>query len=296
MKTPQGYDARLKDISTTFIAQPDKPEETPESVLRALWLLSTGKNLSAIKASNTELRALDKEEIEQLEKYMARWTAGEPLAHITNRQHFFNYEFIVDRSALIPRKETELLASKAIDKIERSISAKPTIIDICTGCGNLPIVFKLLHPEADIYAADLSSDAIQLANINLSFHKLENQIDFRVGDLLSPFENMGLKGNVDILTCNPPYISSKKISSLNTGISDHEPTLAFDGGPFGVTILQRVISESADFLAPGGWLIFEVGAGQGEPIQKKIQRSDQYSKVETVHDHSQQIRVIAAQK
>jgi release factor glutamine methyltransferase len=264
--------------------------------LHALWLLATGRNLSAIIARNIELRELNKQESDQLTKYIARWSSGEPLAHITNRQNFFNYEFIVDNNALIPRKETELLASKAIEKIDASSSAKPTVIDICTGCGNLPIVFKHLHPEADIYAADLSSDAIKLANLNLKFHNLENQIEFKVGDLLSPFEKMGLKGNVDILTCNPPYISSKKISSLDTSISEHEPALAFDGGPFGVTILQRVIGESVEFLAPGGWLIFEVGAGQGEPLLKKLQRSDQYSKVEAVYDDNPQIRVIAAQK
>ncbi|MEJ2464131.1 MAG: peptide chain release factor N(5)-glutamine methyltransferase [Candidatus Thiodiazotropha sp.] len=296
MHYPAGFETYLKQISADFIPMADKPEESPESVLRALWLLATGQQYSAESAMAIDIRSLDNQETSDLKQYLDRWLAGEPLGHITNRQCFCEHEFIVAGQALIPRKETELLAYKTIDIIRQLPDTTPTIIDICTGCGNLPIIFKHHYPASNIYAADLSADAIELAQKNCDFHNFTGQIHFATGDLLTPFDSLDLKGNVDIVTCNPPYISSKKVSAMAQAISEHEPAMAFDGGPFGITILQRTINDSAEYLKPGGWLLFEVGVGQGKPLQKMVDRSGFYSRIETGLDASEQVRVIAAQR
>jgi release factor glutamine methyltransferase len=296
MYYPAEFENFFKQISADFTPMPDKPEESPESVLRALWLLAMGQHLSAEAAMSTDIRPLNKQETGDLEQHLNRWFAGEPLGHITNRQRFCEREFIVAGQALIPRKETELLAYKAIEIIGQLPTTNPTIIDICTGCGNLPIIFKHHYPESSIFAADLSADAIALALKNCDFHNLTGQIDFATGDLLAPFDALALKGKTDIITCNPPYISSKKVAAMAQAISDHEPAMAFDGGPFGVTILQRTINDAAEYLKPGGWLLFEVGAGQGKPLQKMVDRSGFYSRIETGLDSDEQVRVIAAQR
>ena len=296
MNKPHEYNRLLPSISNIFVALPDKPEETPESILNALWLLAMGQHVSAETSLNMDLQELSSTEKTNLNSYIERWMSGEPLAHITKRQQFCNLEFFVDRQVLIPRKETEILAYAALDKISESHTATPIVLDICTGCGNLPIVYKNRFPKASVYASDLSPDAIDLANINADHHQLSGLITFTIGDLLSPFEVMDLYNKVDVITCNPPYISSKKVTTMDSVISLHEPSIAFDGGPFGVSILQRTISESVKYIKPGGWLIIEVGVGQGRPIVKKLERTSEYTNIETKTDEFNQIRVIAAQR
>jgi release factor glutamine methyltransferase len=296
MDKPLEYSQLLSSVSNGFSAMPDKPEETPESILNALWLLAMGQHVSAEASHAEELRKLDSSESTILNACIERWKKGEPLGHITKRQQFCNLEFIVGPQALIPRKETEILARAALEKIASSNSPHPIVIDICTGCGNLPIVYKKHSPNAVVYASDLSSDAIDLARTNAEHQQLKEQITFAVGDLLSPFDTMDLYNKVDVMTCNPPYISSKKVTSMADEISQHEPAMAFDGGPFGVSILQRTISESVKFIKPDGWLLFEVGLGQGQPLVKKLERVKEFTNIETKLDEHDQIRVIAAQR
>jgi release factor glutamine methyltransferase len=296
MNKPPDYSHSLISLAESFIAMPDKPEETPESILNALWLLAMGRHIPAEAAIHMELRELSNTETTNLNRYIDRWKSGEPLAHITNRQQFCELEFIVGQQALIPRKETEILAHAALDKIGIVDTPQPVVIDICTGCGNLPIVIKHHFPNAIVYASDLSPDAIELARRNADHHHLNDLIEFAVGDLLSPFENLGLHNNIDVVTCNPPYISSKKVTAMANEIARHEPSMAFDGGPFGVSILQRTINESVDYIKPNGWLIFEVGSGQGQPIVKMLERKKEFINIEAKLDELNQIRVIAVQR
>jgi len=97
-----------------------------------------------------------------------------------------------------------------------------------------------------------------------------------------------------VLTCNPPYISSAKVGQMAEEISAHEPRLAFDGGPFGVAILMRLLQDAPKFLKPGGWLAFEVGLGQGPAMQKRLTSAGVYHDIRTLADHSGAIRALAA--
>ena len=106
----------------------------------------------------------------------------------------------------------------------------------------------------------------------------------RVGDLIAPFDVDGLRGEVDLLTCNPPYISTGRMAEMPTEIVGHEPALAFDGGPLGVRILSRLIREAPKLLRDGGWLAFEVGLGQGSAVEQRLLRSGDYMHVDRVMD------------
>ena len=296
MNQPAGYSELLAGLVRDFEMLPDMPEETAESTLRALWAQVMGYSVSAQLALSTPLRELNAGEMQSLQVLIRRRQSGEPLAHITGRQHFCGLELLAGPAALVPRRETEILARAVLDRIRQTESPQPRIIDVCTGCGNLPLVYAQHFPQAMILAADLSEEAVALANRNRDFTGFTDNVQFSVGDLLAPFDTAELRETVDVISCNPPYISSKKVSVMAAPVVRYEPVMAFDGGPFGISILQRLVSEAPLLLRPGGWLVFEVGLGQGPALVKKLHRLPYYDAVETHSDDVGDIRVVAARK
>jgi release factor glutamine methyltransferase len=147
-----------------------------------------------------------------------------------------------------------------------------------------------------VYASDLSVEAVELARRNMVFLGLEDRVRLEVGDLLTPMLEDGLGGAVDLLTCNPPYISTARVAEMPDEIASHEPSLAFDGGPLGVRILQRLIRDSPELLRPGGWLTFEVGAGQGSAVEHRLRKSADYGQIERVVDEMGEVRVLLARR
>ena len=182
---------------------------------------------------------------------------------------------IAGPGALIPRQETELLGRAAAALLRRHAQGATSlvVVDVCTGSGNLAAALALVEPTATVYASDLSADAVALARQNMAHLGLGDRVILRVGDLLEPFDVDGLRGTVDLLTCNPPYISTARMDEMPAEIVGHEPALAFDGGPLGMRILLRLIREAPRLLRPGGWLAFEVGAGQGPAVEQRLRAS-----------------------
>lgn len=275
---------------------PDKPEETVDSTLRALWMTAAGSPMSAEAAIEAKLPELDASATARLDSLIEQRIAGIPLAHITGRQRFLDIEMLAGHEALVPRKETELLANLAIE-LGKNLAAERasiTAIDVCTGCGNVALAIAKHVPAARVFGADLSEEAVSLATRNAEHLGFAEHAEFRAGDLLQPFDEPAFLGNVDLLTCNPPYISSAKVGQMAEEISAHEPRLAFDGGPFGVAILMRLLQDAPKFLKSGGWLAFEVGLGQGPAMQKRLAGAGVYHDIKTVADHNGAIRALAA--
>ncbi|MFI4958572.1 MAG: N5-glutamine methyltransferase family protein [Lysobacterales bacterium] len=295
---------------------PDKPEESPESTLRALWHTAAGNPRSAAAALHGDLPELpaNGKSLQTLEHFVARRLAGEPLAHITGRQRFMGLEMLSGPQALIPRAETEQLARASIELLQPSgMRRRPRVIDVCTGCGNLAFAIAHHVADAEIFGTDISKDAIELAERNGSHLGLQARVAFCTGDLLASFETPDFLGQVDLLVCNPPYIASAKVSHADPAacvpspirsqaeqmaaeIANHEPRLAFDGGPFGVAVLMRLIEDAPHFLRAGGWLAFEVGVGQGPALTRRLQRDDAFEEVRALADANGAIRVILARK
>lgn len=276
---------------------PDKPEETAASTLHALWHLVAEHPLSVEQALSSPLPELDSVARDALADLIERRLNGEPLAHLTQRQQFMQLEFIVGPEALVPRKETELLARTAQDLLAICLRDQETaqLIDVCTGAGNVALSLAHYQPNCRVAAADLSADAIALAERNNQHLQLQDRVSFYVGDLLEPFANEHYYGTVDLLTCNPPYITSSKLEKMPDEIAQHEPQLAFDGGPFGLKIVGRLLKEAPLYVRPGGWVVFEVGLGQGEPLQKRLCRNPDYQQVNMLRDAEGNIRVLALQ-
>ncbi|MFS8081821.1 MAG: N5-glutamine methyltransferase family protein, partial [Ginsengibacter sp.] len=228
----------------------DKPEESLDSTIKACWLAASGFPKSTEEALKFPLPELTETQIKMLHLLLDKRMENIPLAHITGRQSFMGIEILSDNRALIPRKETEILGNKSLETSKRlAIEKQPVrIMDICCGAGNLGLAVAHYNPGAEILATDLSQKAVELTKDNISFLGLNNRVHAEKGDLFSAFDKKDYYGNIDLIICNPPYISSAKVLKMNTEISDHEPVLAFDGGMFGTKIIQRLIIEAPKFL------------------------------------------------
>lgn len=306
-----GFTERLTVLRSAMQTLPDKPEETPEATLRALWCLAAARPISAEAASHLAddaLPMLDAAQDAQLGALIAQRLAGIPLAHLTGRQTFLGMEMLAGPQALIPRRETELLARAAL--VHLRAMAQPRVIDVCTGSGNLALAMAQGVPTARVWGADLSPEAVALAEANARHLGLSERVQWRCGDLLAPFDaseanaahgahhgdSADFLGRTDLLLCNPPYISSGKLDSMPAEIVQHEPSLAFDGGPFGIRILQRLMKDAPRFLRSGGWLGLEVGLGQGPAVQQWLARTGQFDTPQAVPDDHGQVRSLLAQR
>src|SRR5436190_1286165 len=239
----------LQEVERFWTPLPDKPEETPERLLAALWSTACGVPVSVDRAPQAGLPALDTDSHERLRELIERKKAGVPLAHLTERQTFLGLEMLAGPEALIPRKETEILGRAALAKISGMARerGKLTVIDVCTGSGNLALAYAYYEPQSRVYASDLLSEAVTLAQRNVEFLGLGNRVAMRLGDLLAPFEDPQFVGRCDFLSCNPPYISSAKLKEMHPEIARHEPQAAFNGGVYGVSVLMKIVRQAPRF-------------------------------------------------
>ncbi|HUQ76574.1 MAG TPA: HemK/PrmC family methyltransferase [Burkholderiales bacterium] len=286
----------LQEVQRFWTPMPDKPEETPEGLLAALWSTACGAPVSVDRAAPEALPTLDEASHSRLKDLLERRKAGIPLAHLTERQTFLGLEFLAGPQALIPRKETEILGRAALAKIACMARKRGQImvIDACTGSGNLALAYAHYEPQAQVYASDLSPEAVTLAKRNCEFMGLGERVEVKLGDLLDPFDNPSFLGRCDFLSCNPPYISAAKVKEMHPEISQHEPEAAFNGGVYGVSILMKLLRNAPRFLRPGGWLGFEVGHGQGAGLARQLEKNPAFAGVETYADAAGEIRAILA--
>ncbi len=217
-----------------------------------------------------------------------------PFEYIYGETHFLGLAFFCTSDALIPRKETELLAKTAIKKIKAGSSGLQKVIDMGTGSGNIAVSIAANTENTHLLATDLKEKTIELAKKNVERHRLENRIKLFYGDLFAPItDNYRLQ--IDVVVCNPPYVPSTSLKNLPREIIGHEPKEAFDAGAFGMEFYQRLISDAVLFLKPAGTLIFEIGKGQEKLVTRLFKKNGSYGNIE-YFDDGIYIRVISAQK
>lgn len=283
-------------LATALRPLPDKPDETSAATLAALWRVAAGSPVPARRALDGALPPLDPEARERLRTLVRTRIGGAPLAHLVGLEDFMGIELLVTTEALIPRRETELLGFAALERLRAILESRgeAIVVDVCTGCGNLALALAAHEPRCRAFGADLDPGAVALARRNASRLGLDDRVSFRVGDLLDPFVEADVRGRADLLVCNPPYIPSASVEAMPGEIAAHEPRLAFDGGPFGIRILRRVVNEAPGFLAPGGSLAFEVGLGQGPAMLRTLRNHLEYTDASPVCDREGAIRALLA--
>lgn len=203
---------------------------------------------------------------------------------------FMNVELLVERGVLVPRDETELLGNTALGLLHDDAC----VIDMCCGSGNLACALATRLPDARVWASDLTEACVSLARRNTVFAKVQDRVVVVQGDLFSGLK--GLEGTIDLIVCNPPYISQAKLAGERAALLENEPREAFDGGPYGLSIHQRVVREALPFLKPGGSLLFEIGLGQERQVKMLLERTRAYEDIRTVANAAGEVRVVAGRK
>jgi len=208
---------------------------------------------------------------------------------------FMGLELLVAPGALVPRPETEILGREALGRVaEAAKSGVPLVIDMCCGAGNLACAIAGTVREAQVWCSDLTDGCVAVAKANIARHRLGDRVKIVQGDLFAPLATAGLEGQVDVVVCNPPYISTGRLGKERAELLDREPREAFDGGPYGLSIHQRVMRDALAFLKPGGWLLMEFGVGQDRQLRALFARSARYSRLGFALDGQGQPRVVMA--
>jgi release factor glutamine methyltransferase len=220
---------------------------------------------------------------------VARRAEGEPVAYLVGHKEFYGIEFTVDRRVLVPRPETELLVELAIAAAMRIAAGRADplrIADIGTGSGAIAVALAIHLPHAQIDAVDISTEALEVARANVARHGLGGRVRLLLGDLLDP-----LDGRVDLIVSNPPYTI---LAEVEPNVYAHEPHLALEGGPDGADLYRRLFVGAPGKLGPGGTLLCEIGAWQGQLVAALARAAFPAAEVRIVQDLAGRDRVVQA--
>jgi release factor glutamine methyltransferase len=238
-----------------------------------------------------------KEEKEAFERLIERRISGEPLQYILGHQEFWSIDFKVDPRVLIPRPETELLVEQGVSTLsETSLMQTPSVLEIGTGSGAIAISLAREVRDIFIVATDISRQALLLAKENATSAGVLHQIAFVNADLLGPFRYLRDQEPFDLILSNPPYIDRSEIQGLAREIRNYEPIAALDGGENGMEFYRRIILQAPSYLRKGGWLLLEVGEGQGEKVVDQLERSGYFLRPRLLPDLSGIKRVVKTQR
>lgn len=238
-------------------------------------------------------RPLSVAETDALRELVKRRGLREPLQHIIGSTSFCGLELAVNRHALIPRPETELLAEAGWQfLLARGLAAAgaPSALDFGTGTGCIAIALAVKCPNAKIAALEISADALALARENAARHNVADRIEWMLGDGLAAHPR---PLSFDLVISNPPYIASAEIASLEPEVRDFDPRRALDGGADGLDFYRTLAKDARPLLKVEGKLMVEFGDGQADAIKKIF--ADENWIVEAVQeDYSQRARILIA--
>jgi release factor glutamine methyltransferase len=226
---------------------------------------------------------------------LERRTRREPLQYLTGKQEFWGLEFKVTPDVLIPRPETELVVETAIG-IAAGSGSQAVIVDLGVGSGCITISLAKELPGARFFAIDKAEEALIMARENASKHGVSNRIRFLNGDLFEPLEKLDIRGRIDIIVSNPPYVGAGESSTLQPEVRDYEPGMALFAGPLGTEIHKTIIENAPEYLKRQGALVMEMGIGQAGVLCKLIRATGAYEPAIVHKDLAGIERVIVARK
>lgn len=255
----------------------------PEAEAKAKIIVSHAFGISLSEVF-TDI-AITEEKIEEIERMAQRCVAGEPVEYVTGKAYFRYLELEVNACVLIPRKETELVAGKAIELIkERGYTSA---LDMCTGSGCIAIS---LATEAgmSVTASDISESALSVAKRNAKLNGALQNICFLHSDMFDD-----LKSAYDIVVCNPPYVSDEEYASLDKGVF-FEPESALKAGD-GLEFYRRIAAGAPRVINGGGALVLEIGASQANDVERLLEQGG-FTGIECMKDYAGRDRIVAARR
>lgn len=265
-----------KNVSDFLSSITDEKSQETEIILKDLFNLNKKDFIleSIIDFDNSKKLVLDA----VLEKRKQRI----PLQYILEKQSFRSYEFFVDNRVLIPRPETEILVDLIIEKVKEINLQKPCILDLGTGSGCIAISLAKEISDADVYALDISEQALEVAKINSDKILQKNEIKFLNSDKLEIFKNQDIR--FDIIVSNPPYIPYHDYVSLDLEVKNNEPFLALvDKDSDGLSFYRYLAEMGKNYLTTNGYIFCELGINQAKEISEIFK---DFSEVKIFDDYS----------
>ncbi len=266
----------------------------PDATLEAEVLLRHVVDMSRAELYASLDRPLGEAEVAELERLTGLRTEGEPLAYILGHREFYGIDLAVTRHVLVPRQETELLVEQVIEWHARRAgnatdrgAATVKIADVGTGCGAIAVAIASSLPHAAIYATDISGDALKVADANRRRLGIEGRVQLVRTDLL-----LGIRGTLDVIVSNPPYIPTEQLSSLAREVQA-EPRVALDGGPDGLTVIRRMLAQAAERVNRGGLVLTEIAPEQLDRVMAEAATLFPDARIRSAKDLLEMPRAVA---
>lgn len=216
---------------------------------------------------------------------------GLPVQYIVGEWEFYGYPFKVGKGVLIPRQDTETLVDYVLEICRRNNIKSPKIIDLCSGTGCIAITLKKEIPDSEVYALELSENALEY----LEYNKKLNNADIKIikADVLEDNSRKNLPV-FDIIVSNPPYLTKQDMQELQKEVQA-EPESALYAGEDGLCFYKKITPLWKKSLKKGGIIVYEIGINQHDSVSD-ILKSDNFEKVEFIKDTAGIIRVVSAVK
>jgi release factor glutamine methyltransferase len=255
--------------------------ESPLPTAEVLLAAVLGTDRAGLYARD---EGLSTAEAKRFGRTLCRRCVGTPLQHITGVQAFRRLTLIVRPGVFIPRPETEVVVEHALAVVAGMTA--PLVVDVGTGTGAIALAMKDEHPDVRVMAIDRSPAAVELARANAQ--RLELEVEVLLGDLLDPIPDV-LRGSVDLVVSNPPYIPIEEVPALTTEVRA-DPAQALIGG---IEVFDRLFGQTAGVLRPGGAVVVEIGDTQGEAVTAAAERAG-LVRIATHEDLTGRDRVVSA--
>jgi release factor glutamine methyltransferase len=232
-------------------------------------------------------RLLSVDECQRYTALVERRAAREPVAYLVGHRAFYDVDLTVDARVLIPRPETEHLVDSALAWARAQRRRDLRIVDVGTGSGAIALVLARHLAQASVWAVDLSAGALEVARANLESYGLASRVSLVQGDLLS-----GLAGPFDLIVANLPYVTSVELPTLAAEVAVYEPQLALDGGPDGLSLIERLVLQARDRLARPSLLLLEIDPRQAERVRAMAAAALPDAEIGTLCDYAGWGRVV----
>lgn len=233
-------------------------------------------------------------EVARYRELVRRRAGGEPLQQILGETEFFSRPFKMTPGVFIPRPETERLVEACVRLLEplRRADRSPVALEVGSGSGAICVSLACELPRLQVHASDVNPLAVELTRRNAHALGAGARVHAVEGSRFDPLP-ASLKGQVDLLVSNPPYVRSGDIAGLSVEVRDHDPSAALDGGPDGLKFYRAIASNMGEWLRPGGHVAFEIGDDQGPAVQGILAASGGLE-VEVIQDYAGRDRVVTA--
>jgi release factor glutamine methyltransferase len=277
----QALASAVEQLEATDVGSPGMNAET-------LLMFVLGVNRAYLYAHPE--RELTPEEQARYQGVVAQRSSGEPSQYITGHQEFWGLDFVVTPAVLIPRPETEHLVETVLD-FAREVE-RPKIVDVGTGSGCIALALANELQRAEVFAVDLSADALEIARANSARLQLDSRVKFLQSDVLATLAGVH---DFDFVVSNPPYVGNNEADKVQRSVFEFEPRLAVFSGESGLDVIRPLVTQAHAALKPGGWLAMEIGYSMRDMVLELIAPT-MWDDIRVVPDLQGIPRVIAARK